>query len=198
LTENFKPKFSPLRIDQVPHRWLTDEPIAALEIDLSKVPPQPADGEPNLEGVKLCIRMGGKPALHAKISTMSIEKSGLLTGYGIWWAADLGNGHVVNSAPSSPQRSWKQLVRWLDEPRFVSEGEEIQVLSCYNDTQVNVEDIYMPQEMVQQYQEQLNTESIQAAAAQAQTKAPKVKSNGKAPSVGPSSGEEDDSALEVD
>ena len=86
-------------------------------------------------------------------------------------------------------RSWKQLIRWLDAPRFVSAGEDIQaetmpcvacgdserehvaeVLTCYNDHQVswslcgfvltfyksaevNVEDIYLPREMVDKYQE---------------------------------------------
>ena len=48
-------------------------------------------------------------------------------------------------------RSWKQLVRWVDEPRFVNEGEELQVLACHNDNQVNIDDIFMPQEMVQQF-----------------------------------------------
>jgi hypothetical protein len=50
----------------------------------------------------------------------------MLSGYGLWWSADLA-GHQVTSDPSNPQRSWKQLVRWLDEPRFVEEQEEIQV-----------------------------------------------------------------------
>ncbi|CAE8583413.1 unnamed protein product, partial [Polarella glacialis] len=158
LGEHMKSKFSPMRIDQMPRRWLTEEPIAALEIDLRDVPSQPADGEPNMDGgVKLCIRMGGKPALHAKISTATIEHSGMLCGYGIWWAADLGTGSVVSSAPSNPQRSWKQLVRWLDQPRFVAEGEEIQVLACFNDQQVNVEDIHVPREMAEQYQEELKS-----------------------------------------
>lgn len=57
-----------------------------------------------------------------EVHQVPITESGMLCGYGIWWAADLGNGHVLSSAPKSPQRSWKQLVRWLDEPRFVSEG----------------------------------------------------------------------------
>jgi type II protein arginine methyltransferase len=167
MQDCFKPKFTPMRINQLPHRWLSDEPMAALEIDLKNVPQQPADGEPNLEGVKLCIRMGGKPGLAAKISQATIDKSGMLCGYGIWWAADLGNGQICTTSPSSPQRSWKQLVRWLDEPRFVSEGDEVQVLCCYNDTQVNVEDIYMPQDMVQQYQEQMQAEQQQGAATSA-------------------------------
>jgi len=138
-----------MRIEQFPRRWLTNEPIAAIEVDLANVPEQPGDGEPNLEGdVKLCIRMGGKPALRAKVSTVSIDSGGMLSGYGIWWAADLGNGHVVTNSPSSPQRSWKQLVRWLDQPRVVVEGEKIQVLTCYNDHQVNVEDIFVPKEVV--------------------------------------------------
>jgi len=167
LPTHFKSKFTPLRINQFPVRWLTDEPIVALEIDLKNVPQQPADGEPNLDGVKLCIRMGGKPALAAKISTATVEHSGMLCGYGIWWAADLGNGAVMTSAPSSPQRSWKQLIRWLDEPRFVNEGEDLQVLACYNDNQVNVEDIFMPREMVEQYQDQLQAESVQHTQAEA-------------------------------
>jgi hypothetical protein len=50
----------------------------------------------------------------------------MLSGYGLWWSADLA-GHQGTSDPSNPQRSWKQLVRWLDEPRFVEEQEEIQV-----------------------------------------------------------------------
>jgi len=181
LASTFRAKFAPLRIAQLPHRWLTDEPIAALEIDLSRVPQQPADGEPNLDGVKLCIRMGGKPAHYAKISSATVDHSGMLCGYGIWWAADLGAGHVITSAPSNPQRSWKQLVRWLDEPRFVSEGEDVQVLACYNDNQVNVEDVFMPREMVEQYQEQLQAGSVQqhtqaeaAAAATAAAKAAKA------------------------
>eukprot|EP00931_Biecheleriopsis_adriatica_P117772 TRINITY_DN93256_c0_g1_i1.p1 TRINITY_DN93256_c0_g1~~TRINITY_DN93256_c0_g1_i1.p1 ORF type:complete len:1039 (+),score=249.52 TRINITY_DN93256_c0_g1_i1:35-3151(+) len=156
LQTGMKSKFSPLRINQFPRRWLTEEPIAALEIDLAHVPAQPGDGEPNLEGgVKLCIRMGGKPALRAKISSATIDHSGILSGYGIWWAADLGEGNVVTSHPDNPQRSWKQLVRWLDHPRYVEHGEEIQVLTCYNDHQVNVEDIYVPQGMVDEYQQAL-------------------------------------------
>jgi len=38
-----------------------------MEIDLANLPAQPAEGEANIEGgVKLCIRMGKKPALSAK------------------------------------------------------------------------------------------------------------------------------------
>lgn len=159
LGSNFKSKFSPIRFSQFQHRWLTDEPMAVLEIDLRNVPAPPGDGEPNLEGAKLCIRMGGKPALAAKISCCSIDKSGMLCGYGIWWAADLGNGNIITSAPTNPQRSWKQLIRWLDEPRFVHDGEEVQVLGCFNENQVNVEDIYMPREMVEQFQEQMQAEA---------------------------------------
>merc|ERR1712087_504934 len=84
-----------------------------------------------------------------------------LCGYGIWWAADLGNSNVMTSAPSSPQRSWKQLVRWLDEPRFVSEGDEAQVLACHNENQFNVEDIFMPREMLDRYQEQMQADCMQ-------------------------------------
>ncbi|CAK8993048.1 unnamed protein product [Durusdinium trenchii] len=128
LTQQFKNKFSALRIDQFAHRFLTEEPILALEIDLSDVPPQPAEGEANIEGgVKLCIRMGGKPALRAKVSSTKIDHRGMLSGYGIWWSADLRNGHSVTSDPRNPQRSWKQLVRWLDQPRPVEQNEEIQV-----------------------------------------------------------------------
>lgn len=44
------------------------EPILALEIDLANLPSQPPEGEANIEGgVKLCIRMGKKPALRAKV-----------------------------------------------------------------------------------------------------------------------------------
>merc|ERR1740123_1868225 len=99
--------------------------------------------------------MGGKPALRATVAQMPIASSGLFCGYGMWWTADLGNGHAISSAPSSPQRSWKQLVRWVDEPRFVSEGEEVQVLACYNENQVNVEDVHMPQGMIEECQKQL-------------------------------------------
>eukprot|EP00930_Biecheleria_cincta_P058741 TRINITY_DN44536_c0_g1_i1.p1 TRINITY_DN44536_c0_g1~~TRINITY_DN44536_c0_g1_i1.p1 ORF type:complete len:1100 (-),score=272.11 TRINITY_DN44536_c0_g1_i1:41-3298(-) len=168
LGKHLKSKFSPMRIDQFPVRWLTEEPIAALEVDLGNVPEQPKDGEPNMEGgVKLCIRMGGKPALHAKISTASIDHSGTFSGYGIWWAADLGHGNVVSNAPDNPQRSWKQIVRWLDQPRFVAAGEEIQVLTCYNDHQVNVEDIFVSREMAEQYQEQVSSQQAQASQAAA-------------------------------
>lgn len=171
LADHFKCKFSPMRLKQMPCRWLTEEPTAAMEIDLSNVPSQPSNGDPNVEGgVQLCIRMGGKPALRAKISTAVIETSGMLCGYGIWWAADLGNENVVTNAPHNPQRSWKQLVRWLDQPRFVSEGEEVQFLVCYNDYQVNVEDIHIPREMVQQYQEHLQAEKTSQA--QAESSAP--------------------------
>ncbi|CAE7475907.1 unnamed protein product [Symbiodinium pilosum] len=165
IGKHFKSKFSAVRIDQFPRRYLTDEPIAALEVDLARVPAQPADGEPNVENdaVKLCIRMGGKAALRAKISSVKVDHSGMLSGYGIWWSADLANGNVVTSNPSNPQRSWKQLIRWLDAPRFVTAGEDIQVLTCYNDHQVNVEDIFLPREMVDKYQEEL------LAAKQAQT-----------------------------
>merc|ERR1711920_1207043 len=57
--------------------------------------------------------------------------------------------------------SLKQLVRWLEEPRFVSEGEDAQVLACYNENQFNVEDIFMPRQMVEQFQEQLQAKSMQ-------------------------------------
>jgi len=152
----FKCKFSPMRINQLAHRMLSDEPCPVMEIDFRNVPSQPPDGAPNLENVQLCIRMGGKPALRARMSTVPITTSGMLCGYGVWWAADLGNGHAISSAPSSPQRSWKQLMRWVDPPRFVSEGEEVQVLSCYNENQVNVEDVHVPKAMVDQYQEQVS------------------------------------------
>eukprot|EP00933_Yihiella_yeosuensis_P005987 TRINITY_DN110609_c0_g1_i1.p1 TRINITY_DN110609_c0_g1~~TRINITY_DN110609_c0_g1_i1.p1 ORF type:complete len:1040 (+),score=248.14 TRINITY_DN110609_c0_g1_i1:41-3160(+) len=162
LGREMKSKFSPMRINQLPHRWLSEEAIPALEIDLRNVPPQPSDKEPNLDGdVKLCIRMGGKPALRAKISSAKIDHSGMLCGYGIWWAADLGNGNVVTNAPSNPQRSWKQIVRWLDQPRFVAEGEEVQVLTCYNEHQVNVEDLHISQELVAEYQEHLQASEKQ-------------------------------------
>lgn len=98
-----------------------------MEIDLANVPPQPAEGEANIDGgVKLCIRMGKKPALRAKVTASKIDRGGMLAGYGLWWSAELGN-EVVTSDPRSPQRSWKQLIRWLDQPRFVEENEEIQV-----------------------------------------------------------------------
>ena len=127
LSQRFKSKFSALRIDQFPHRYLTKEPILAMEIDLADVPPQPAEGEANIDGgVKLCIRMGKKPALRAKVTASKIDRGGMLAGYGLWWSAELGN-EVVTSDPRSPQRSWKQLIRWLDQPRFVEENEEIQV-----------------------------------------------------------------------
>merc|ERR1712050_696713 len=90
-----------------------------------------------------------------------MDRSGMLCGYGIWWAADLGNGHVITNSPTSSQRSWKQLIRWLDEPRFVSEGEDAQVLACFNENQFNVEDIFMPRQMVEQFQEQLQAKSMQ-------------------------------------
>ncbi|CAE6959877.1 Art7 [Symbiodinium sp. CCMP2592] len=169
IGQHFKSKFSAVRIDQFPRRYLTDEPIVAMEVNLSCVPPQPAEGEPNVENdVKLCIRMGGKAALRAKVSSVKVDHSGMLSGYGIWWSADLGNGHMVTSNPSSPQRSWKQLIRWLDAPRFVSAGEDIQVLTCYNDHQVNVEDIYLPREMVDKYQEELLAAQGQAAGGEQQ------------------------------
>ncbi|CAE7292539.1 Art7 [Symbiodinium natans] len=156
MGKHFRSKFSAVRIDQFPGRYLTEEPIAALEVNLACVPAQPGEGEPNVENdVKLCIRMGGKAALRAKISSVKVDHSGMLSGYGIWWSADLGNGHEVTSNPSNAQRSWKQLIRWLDAPRFVSAGDDIQVLACYNDHQVNVEDIYLPREMVDKYQEEL-------------------------------------------
>jgi len=155
LTSHFKSKFSPLRIQQVPHRWLSDEVRVVLDIDLTDVPAQPSQDTPNLDGVQLCIRMGGKPALRATATSMPITSSGLLCGYGVWWSCDLGHGFSISSAPQSAQRSWKQLVRWLDEPRFVSEGEEVQVLSCYNETQVNVEDVFMPEGMVEEYRQKL-------------------------------------------
>uniref|UniRef100_A0A7S2JK76 Uncharacterized protein n=1 Tax=Zooxanthella nutricula TaxID=1333877 RepID=A0A7S2JK76_9DINO len=153
LGETFKAKFSPMRIQQFSHRMLCDEPAVALEIDLCDVPKRPADGAPNLQN--LCIRMGGQPALRANISQMTVSTAGVLSGYGIWWEADLGNGHQLSNAPTSPQRSWKQLVRWLDKPRFVADGEPVQVLACYNENQVNVEDIHMTDDIVAQCQEQM-------------------------------------------
>ena len=62
----------------------------------------------------------------SQVVSSKIDHRGMLSGYGLWWSADLG-GHAVTSDPSNAQRSWKQLVRWLDEPRFVEEQEEIQV-----------------------------------------------------------------------
>ncbi|CAK0853499.1 unnamed protein product [Prorocentrum cordatum] len=142
LANAFKGKFSPMRIEHFPRRWLADEPTRALDIDLAAVPPERGGDQPNLEGTTLCMRMDKKPALAARIATMSIDHSGMLHGYSVWWAADLGNDHVVSTAPSSRQRSWKQLVRWVDEPRHVGECEEVQVLACYNERSVNVEDLF--------------------------------------------------------
>lgn len=183
----FKAKYSPFRIAQLPHRMLTDEPIPVIEIDLHNVPSQPPDGTPNLEGVNLCIRIGGKAALQAKLSTATIDRSGMLAGYGFWWAADLGNGAVCTSDPQNPQRSWKQLVRWLDTPRFVQEGEEVQLLACHNDHQVNIDDIYMSPEMLDQHQKSMGqagpAQSAAAAAvqaAQAKTRAPATTGKAKA------------------
>jgi predicted RNA methylase len=155
MYSHFKAKYSPLRIQQFPHHFLTDEALAVLEIDLKKVPEHLPEGQPNLEGLSLCIRLGGKPALQAKLSSSTFDRSGMLSGYGVWWSADLGSGYVCSNSPSNPQRSWKQLVRWLDEPRFVQEGQDVQVLACHNDNQVNIDDIFMPEELVQQYQAQL-------------------------------------------
>lgn len=155
MYSHFQAKYSPLRIQQFPHRFLTDEALAVLEIDLKKVPEHLPEGQPNLEGLSLCIRLGGKPALQAKLSSSTFDRSGMLSGYGVWWSADLGSGYVCSNSPSNPQRSWKQLVRWLDEPRFVQEGQDVQVLACHNDNQVNIDDIFMPEELVQQYQAQL-------------------------------------------
>lgn len=154
LRHNFRARYSPLRIHRFPHKWLVDEPVPVLQIDLRNVPTPPPEGEPNLERTRLCIRMGGKPANFAKITSATIEHSGILSGYGFWWAADLGS-NVLCTAPESPQRSWKQLVRWLDEPRFVQEGEEVQVLACYSDTQVNLEDVHAPRDAVEQCKEQV-------------------------------------------
>jgi len=159
MYSHFKSKYSPMRIQQMPHRFLSEEPMPVLEIDLKNVPEQPTEGTPNLENLNLCIRMGGKPALHAKMATTSVDKNGMLSGYGVWWSADLGSGNICSSAPSNPQRSWKQLVRWVDEPRFVNEGEELQVLACHNDNQVNIDDIFMPQEMVQQFKAEMQAEA---------------------------------------
>lgn len=195
LGGHFKPKFSPMRISQMQHRWLTDEPTVALEIDLGNVPQQPSDGQPNMEGVKLCIRMGGKPALMAKAVSIPVDHSGMLCGYGIWWAADLGNGNVITNSPNSPQRSWKQLVRWLDEPRFVSAGEDVQALACYNDTQVNIEDMYMPRELVDQYQVSASAPKT-AASAPATAPAPAA-----APAAAPAPAadvDDDEHVVEVD
>lgn len=158
LPEVFRSKFSAVRIDQFPRRLLTERPLVGIEVDLAQVPPQPAEGEANLDAasggapsVPLCIRMGGKPALRARVATGKIERSGMLSGYGIWWSAQLGS-EVVTNSPDSKQRSWKQLIRWLDQPRFVEAGDDIQVLTCYNDHQVNVEDIFVTPSMIDQYQ----------------------------------------------
>mmetsp|Transcript_158119 Transcript_158119/g.291670 ORF Transcript_158119/g.291670 Transcript_158119/m.291670 type:complete len:1057 (-) Transcript_158119:452-3622(-) len=183
----FKAKYSPLRIAQLQHRFLSDEPIPVLEVDLHNCPVQPADGTPNLEGgFNLCIRIGGKPALQAKLSTATIERSGMFSGYGFWWAADLGNGNVCANDPQNPQRSWKQVVRWLDTPRFVHEGEEVQVLACHSDHQVNIDDVYMPPEVMEQYQASMaqneGTQQLPAAqsAAAAAVQAAQAKSRARA------------------
>jgi len=168
LNQQFQSKFSPLRINQFPHRWLSKEPMNVLEINLSgRVPEQPKDGDPNLEGAKLCIRMGGIPALSARVSDAAVDHDGLLCGYGIWWTAELGHqDHMVTNAPDSPQRSWKQLVRWLDEPRRVATGDPVQVLSCYSENQLNLDDILVKQELDEQHQplEQQARDSSAAAA----------------------------------
>lgn len=156
----FYTKFMPMRLQQYPCKWLTEKPAPVLEIDLADVPSQVADGEPNLEGAPLCIRMGGKPALSAKVSAMAIERKGTLTGYGIWWAADLGHGEVITNAPQSPQRSWKQLMRCLDKPRAVEVGESVQVLACYSETQMNLDDVYLSEEMKAQYQQAVLPEGL--------------------------------------
>merc|ERR1740121_3444225 len=159
MYEHFKAKYSPLRIAQIPHHMLSDDPMTVLEIDLTKIPAAPMQGQPNLEG--------GKPALYAKLSSATITRSGMLSGYAIWWAADLGGGNVCTSNPTFGQRSWKQIVRWLEEPRFVREGDEVQVLACHNDNQVNLDDIDIPREMVEQFQDQMQAEHIEANSAQA-------------------------------
>merc|ERR1719373_1319585 len=115
----------------------------------------------------------------------------MLSGYGVWWAADLGSGQVCSSAPSNPQRSWKQLVRWVDEPRFVQEGQEVQVLACHNDNQVNIDDIFMPEEMINQFQAQLRAEQADqprdpvSAVHAAQAGSSKQKQVTQAPAVSP-------------
>ncbi|OLP79685.1 hypothetical protein AK812_SmicGene40008 [Symbiodinium microadriaticum] len=170
--------FSAVRIDQFPRWYLTDEPIVAMEVNLSCVPPQPAEGEPNVENdVKLCIRMGGKAALRAKVSSARV-----LAVSSCRWSRI---SHQLGLGPAMPTRSWKQLIRWLDAPRFVSAGEDIQVLTCYNDHQVswslcgfvltfyksaevNVEDIYLPREMVDKYQEELLAAQSHAAGGEQQ------------------------------
>lgn len=206
----FKSKYSPLRIAQMSHRMLTDEPMPVLEIDLANVPEQPSEGTPNLENLNLCIRMGGKPALHAKLSSTTIDQSGMFSAYGVWWAADLGYGNVCSTEPTNPQKSWKQLVRWLDEPRFVNEGEELQVLACHNENQVNIDDIFMPTEMVSDYRAQLQAEAEQGGEAQPKnavaavqaklhgTKAKGSKAASPKPSPKDSPRHSDDGVIEVD
>jgi type II protein arginine methyltransferase len=198
---HFTSKYSPLRIQQFPHRFLTDEAMLVLEVDLYNIPEAPREGLPNLTGLNLCIRMGGKPALQAKLSSATLDRSGMLSGYGVWWAADLGAGHLCSSSPSNPQRSWKQLVRWLDEPRFVQEGQEVQVLACHNDNQVNIDDIFMPEEMISQFQAQLRAEQADQPrdpvsavhAAQARAVSPSIAT---APASKPPADEDD--IIEVD
>jgi type II protein arginine methyltransferase len=198
MYSHFSAKYSPMRIQHFPHRFLTDEPLTVLEVDLSKVPEHRPEGQPNLEGLSLCIRLGGKAALQAKLSSSTFDKSGMLSGYGVWWAADLGGGYVCCNAPTNPQRSWKQLVRWLDEPRFVQEGQDVQVLACHNDNQVNIDDIYMSEEMVQQYQAEIAGSTgprnpvAAVQAAQARSAAPSP-----AP-VASKPVEDDDDVVEVD
>lgn len=143
LAGHFHAKYSPLRVNQFRHKWLTEEPLRVLDIDFRRVPCQPQPGEANLEGVELCVQMGGKPALGARISSTVTEEAGLLTAYCFWWEADLLDGHVLTNAPSSAQRSWKQIVRWC-EPRFVKEQEELQLMACYNEYQVNIDEIQLP------------------------------------------------------
>merc|ERR1719506_3625654 len=102
LYTHFKSKYSPLRIQQLPHKLLTDEPLPVLEVDLYNIPEPISEGQANLEGLNLCIRMGGKPALQAKLTTRTLDRSGMFSGYGVWWAADLGSGHLCSSAPTNP------------------------------------------------------------------------------------------------
>jgi type II protein arginine methyltransferase len=169
LRSMLQSKESPVRLNAIPHRCLCDEAVKVFSIDLRNIPNQPENGVPNLPGTEMQIKIGGKPALQATMTQTSIDHAGTLHGNAVWWNADYGHGVMLGNGPESGTISWKQLIRWIEEPRWVTEGEACNLLSCYGDRTLSVDDIYITQEMMEAVQKEYGLKDAAPAAATSPT-----------------------------
>eukprot|EP00746_Dinoflagellata_sp_MGD_P066243 gnl/MRDRNA2_/MRDRNA2_27477_c0_seq1.p1 gnl/MRDRNA2_/MRDRNA2_27477_c0~~gnl/MRDRNA2_/MRDRNA2_27477_c0_seq1.p1 ORF type:complete len:898 (-),score=175.76 gnl/MRDRNA2_/MRDRNA2_27477_c0_seq1:76-2769(-) len=165
LRDMLRTKDSPVRLDAIPYRPLCDEAVKVFSIDLNNIPKEPPSGVPNLPGTEMQIRVGGKAALAATMNQATIDHAGTLYGHAVWWNADYGHGVMVGNGPDSGTHSWKQMVHWVGEPRWVTEGEVCNLLSCYGEQQMSVDDIHITQEMMEAVQKDMYGASGGAATA---------------------------------